>query len=139
MSSVAFSPSTDSSLLVSVSWDKTLRVWDAVSAAASLTRETINLTADGLAVCFRPDGQQVAVATLDGHVSVFDPIQALQLLTIEGRNDLGSGRSDTDLVTSKTNLQGKAFTTLCYTADGHCLLAGGQSKNLCIYQVIQIA
>ncbi|EFX76049.1 hypothetical protein DAPPUDRAFT_249541 [Daphnia pulex] len=62
-------------LLVSVSWDKTLRIWDAVSSAASLTREAINLTSDGLAVCFRPDGQQVAVASLDGHISICDPHQ----------------------------------------------------------------
>lgn len=63
-------------------------------------------------------------------------MQATQLLTIEGRNDLGSGKSDTDLVTAKKNLQGKAFNTLCYTADGECLLAAGQSKNICIYQVL---
>lgn len=137
VSSLCFSPSPSSSLLVSVSWDKTLRIWDAVSSAASLTRETVNLTSDGLAVCFRPDGKQVAVATLDGHISIFDPQQATQLLTIEGRNDLGSGKSDTDLVTAKKNLQGKAFNTLCYTADGECLLAAGQSKNICIYQVME--
>lgn len=84
MSSVSFSPSPTSSLLASVSWDKTLRLWDAVTSAASVTRETINLTADGLYVCFRPDGKQLAAATLDGHISIFDPIQACQLSTIEG-------------------------------------------------------
>ena len=62
-------------------------------------------------------------------------MQGSQLLTIEGRNDLSSGRADTDVVTAKKNLQGKAFKTLCYTADGQCLLAAGQSKNICIYQV----
>jgi periodic tryptophan protein 2 len=63
-------------------------------------------------------------------------MQGTQLSTIEGRNDLGSGRGDTDLVTAKKNLQGKAFNTICYTADGQCLLAAGQSKNICIYQVL---
>lgn len=29
----------------------------------------------------------------------------------------------------------RAFTTLCYSADGNCLLAGGQSKNVCIYNM----
>jgi len=29
----------------------------------------------------------------------------------------------------------RAFTSLCYTADGSCILAGGQSKNVCIYSV----
>ena len=27
------------------------------------------------------------------------------------------------------------FTTLCYTADGQCLLAGGRSKFVCLYDV----
>ena len=27
------------------------------------------------------------------------------------------------------------FTSLCYTADGQCLLAGGRSKFVCIYNV----
>lgn len=29
----------------------------------------------------------------------------------------------------------RSFTSLCYSADGECLLAGGQSKNVCIYNV----
>ena len=73
------------------------------------------------------------------NIDVWFLLQATQLSTIEGRNDLGSGRSDTDLVTAKKSLQGKAFTTVCYTADGQCLLAGGQSKNICIYQVFHQA
>lgn len=72
---MCFSPSITSSMLVSVSWDKTLRVWDAVATAASLTREAINLSGDGLAVAFRPDGDQVAVCTLDGHIAIFNPHQ----------------------------------------------------------------
>ena len=27
------------------------------------------------------------------------------------------------------------FTSLCYTADGRCILAGGRSKFICIYDV----
>jgi len=30
-----------------------------------------------------------------------------QVASIEGRNDLGSGRTDTDLITAKKNLQAK--------------------------------
>lgn len=29
----------------------------------------------------------------------------------------------------------RAFTSLCYSADGESILAGGQSKNVCIYNV----
>ncbi len=31
--------------------------------------------------------------------------------------------------------QGKGFLTLCYSADGSCVLAAGQSKHICIYHV----
>jgi periodic tryptophan protein 2 len=85
VSSLNFSSIPLSSLLGSVSWDKTSRIWDAVSSAASLTREAINLTSDGLAVCFRPDGQQVAVAFLDGHISICDPHQvSIPIMNLSG-------------------------------------------------------
>lgn len=86
-------------------------------------------------VAFKPDGQEVAVATLDGQISFFNIKEASQIKFIEGRNDLGSGVSDVDLISAKKNLQAKAFTSLCYTADGECILAGGQSKNICIYNI----
>ena len=91
--------------MASVSWDKTLRIWDAIEKGSA--HETIELIADGLCVVFNPNGQEVAVATLDGQISVFDVKNALQLITIEGKNDLGSGRSDTDLITAKKNLEAK--------------------------------
>ncbi|KAJ9599045.1 hypothetical protein L9F63_010502, partial [Diploptera punctata] len=131
--SVAFNPSPASTALVSVSWDKTLKLWNAVESGSA--HETIQLTADGLCVVYKPDGKEVAVATLDGQITFFECKTSQQVGSIEGRNDLGSGRSDTDLITAKKSLQGKAFTSLCYSADGSCILAGGQSKNVCIYNV----
>lgn len=131
--SLAFNPNATSTEMVSVSWDKTLKIWNAIESGSS--HETMQLTADGLCVTYKPNGEEVAVATLDGQISFFHCRTATQIGSIEGRNDLGSGRSDTDLITAKKSLQGKAFTTLCYTADGTCILAGGQSKNICIYNV----
>lgn len=131
--SVAFSPSPASTALASVSWDKTLKLWNAVESGGS--HENVQLTADGLCVTYKPNGEEVAVATLDGQITFFHCKTSQQIGSIEGRNDLGSGRSDTDLITAKKSLQGKAFTSLCYTADGSCILAGGQSKNVCIYNV----
>jgi len=46
--SVAFSPSPASTALASVSWDKTLKLWNAVESGGS--HETIELTADGMSV-----------------------------------------------------------------------------------------
>ncbi|XP_053995438.1 periodic tryptophan protein 2 homolog [Hylaeus anthracinus] len=131
--SLAFNPNITSSELASVSWDKTLKIWNAIESGSA--HETIQLTADGIYVTYKPNGEEVAVATLDGMIAFFQCKTATQIGSIEGRNDLGSGRADTDLITAKRNLQGKAFNTLCYSADGTCILAGGQSKNICIYNV----
>ncbi|XP_066156261.1 periodic tryptophan protein 2 homolog [Euwallacea fornicatus] len=133
VASLTFSPSLTSTIMASVSWDKTLKIWDALEKGSS--HETIQLISDGMFVTFNPNGQEVAVATLDGHISVFNVKTANQVVSIEGRNDLGSGRSESDLITAKKNLEAKSFTTLCYSADGECILAGGQSKNVCIYNV----
>ncbi len=134
VSSLAFSPSPSSSLLASASWDKTLRLWDAIPSGGSRS-ESFNLLSDATAVAFRPDGNEVAVATLNGQITFFDCRTTAQTGCIEGRSDLGSGRADSDLVTAKQSLKAKGFLALCYTADGSCVLAGGQSKHLCIYHV----
>ncbi|XP_077256053.1 periodic tryptophan protein 2 homolog [Temnothorax americanus] len=133
VASLAFNPSPASTEMVSASWDKTLKIWNAVENGS--VHETIRLTADALCVTYKPSGEEVAVATLDGQITFFECKTARQTGFIEGRTDLGAGRSKTDLITAKKNLQSKAFTTLCYSADGTCILAGGRSKNVCIYNI----
>ena len=56
---------------------------------------------------FRPDGNEVAVASLDGQIYFFDIKNKLQSHSIEGRNDLGSGVTDTDVISAKKNLSSK--------------------------------
>uniref|UniRef100_A0A1B6D3H1 Small-subunit processome Utp12 domain-containing protein n=1 Tax=Clastoptera arizonana TaxID=38151 RepID=A0A1B6D3H1_9HEMI len=131
--SLDFSPSLASTMLASVSWDKTLKIWDAVERGSSC--ESIHLESDGLFVTFNPDGNEVAVATLNGKITMFDVKTATQTSSIDGRIDLSSGRLETDLITAKKSLEGKGFNSLCYSADGQYILAGGQSKNICIYNV----
>ena len=45
VSSVAFSPALGSTALASISWDGTLRLWDAI--AQDNSRESIKLTSEG--------------------------------------------------------------------------------------------
>uniref|UniRef100_UPI00358E2AAB periodic tryptophan protein 2 homolog isoform X2 n=1 Tax=Myxine glutinosa TaxID=7769 RepID=UPI00358E2AAB len=131
VSSLCFSPSQ--ALLVSASWDKTVKVWDVFEGKGN--RETITLNSDALAVTFRPDGKEIAVATLDGQVAFCNVESTRQTGCIEGRHDLAVGRREVDQITAKQLTKGKAFTTLCYSADGETVLAGGHSKNVCIYNV----
>ncbi|XP_003739891.1 periodic tryptophan protein 2 homolog [Galendromus occidentalis] len=131
VSSVVFSPSAP--LLISSSWDKTVKIWQMFTAKG--TRETIQMGSDCLAVEVRPDGRELAVSTLDGNITIFDVDTTSQVHCIEGRYDLHTGRRENDLVTAKRLQKVQAFTTLCYTADGECILAAGRSKVVCIYHV----
>ncbi|XP_061511187.1 periodic tryptophan protein 2 homolog [Anopheles gambiae] len=131
--SLAFSPVASSSAMVSGSWDQTLRIWDCLESSG--THETVPVGSDVVCVAFKPDGEEVAIATLNGNITVFHVKTAAQLASIEGRNDMEGSVSKSDLTTAKKNLMGRAFTSICYSADGECLLAGGKSKFVCIYNV----
>nr|XP_022904182.1 periodic tryptophan protein 2 homolog [Onthophagus taurus] len=130
---LSFNPTPGSTVLASVSWDKTLRIWDAIEKGSA--HESIEIQSDGICVAFKPDGLEVAVGTLNGDITCFNIKTAQQTASISGKNDLGSGRSDTDLITAQQSLKAKSFTTLCFSADGESILAGGHSKNVCIYNV----
>ncbi|KAG8229000.1 hypothetical protein J437_LFUL009163 [Ladona fulva] len=133
VASIAFNPTPASTALASVSWDKTLKLWNAIETGSQ--HETILLTSDGLAVAYRPDGEEVAVATLDAQISFFNVRTSNQTGIIEGRKDLDAGLSDTDLISAKKNREGLAFRSLCYSADGQFILAGGKSRSVCIYSI----
>ncbi|CEQ40342.1 SPOSA6832_01966, partial [Sporobolomyces salmonicolor] len=129
VSALAFSPLGDK--LVSASWDKSIRVWDVYGRSSAV--EPFRLNGDALALAFRPDGREVAVSTLDGQIALWDLRNAVQRTLIEGRKDISGGRKADDRVTAANNSSGKAFNSLSYTADGACLLAGGNSKHVCLY------
>jgi periodic tryptophan protein 2 len=131
VSSVAFSPTGN--LLASGSWDKTVRVWNVFSRSHAV--EPYQLGADVLALAFRPDGKEIAVSSLDGQVLFFDVALGKQTNVIEGRKDVSGGRKADDRVAAANNSSGKSFNSLTYSADGQCLLAGGNSKYVVIYDV----
>lgn len=60
-----------------------------------------------LAVTFRPDGAELAVATLNSQITFWDPENAMQTGSIEGRHDLKSGRKELDKITAKHSAKGK--------------------------------
>ena len=62
-------------------------------------------------------------------------MEGLLMYTIEGRRDSAGGRLVTDRRSAANSSSGKWFTTLCYSADGSYILAGGSSKYICVYDV----
>lgn len=97
--------------------------------------ETFPHAHDVLTVVYRPDGKQLACSTLDGQIHFWDPIDGLLMFTIEGRRDIAGGRLMTDRRSAANSTSGKCFTSLCYSADGNYILAGGSSKYICMYDV----
>lgn len=132
VSSLDFSP-TGANQLVSASWDRTARIWNVFGRSRAV--EPLTLSSDALSVVFRPDGNELAVATLDGQITFFDVKEGKQTNVIEGRKDVSGGRKADDRMTAANNASGKAYNSLAYTADGRCLLAGGNSKYVVLYDV----
>jgi len=60
-----------------------------------------------LALAYSPDGRNLAVATLNAHISVMDVQSEDVVQTIEGRHDLGYTRREGDKITAKKSADGK--------------------------------
>ncbi|CAF1225991.1 unnamed protein product [Rotaria sordida] len=133
ISGLTFGRNTTQTTLASSSWDKTLRTWNLFDSQGS--RETFLLSTDALSCAFRPDGQQIAVSTVDAQILFFHPDTGQQMASIEGKYDLGYARKDTDKVTGKKLTFGRAYRSISYTLDGNYLLAGGRSKYISLYNI----
>ena len=120
-------------VIISGSWDRTVRLWNIFSR--SQNSEPLQLQADVLRVAVRPDGKQVAVSTLDGQLTFWSIGEAVQEINVDGRRDISGGRKLSDRRTAANVAGTKAFTSLAYSTDGSCIIAGGNSKYLCLYNV----
>ena len=132
ISCLEFCPS-GTNQLASGSWDRTVRIWNVFGRSRAV--ESLTISNDVLALAFRPDGAEIAVASLDGQLTFFEVQSGKQTNVIEGRKDISGGRKADDKVAAANSTSGKAFTSLVYTADGTCVLAGGNSKYVTLYDV----
>ncbi|KAH8888717.1 WD40 repeat-like protein [Thozetella sp. PMI_491] len=131
VSSLAFAP--NGGLLVSGSWDRTARIWSIFNRTQ--TSEPLQLQSDVLDIAFRPDSLQIAISTLDGQLSFWSVSEGEQTAGLDGRRDVSGGRKLTDRRTAANVAGTKSFNTIRYSTDGSCLLAGGNSKYICLYSV----
>lgn len=131
VSALAFTP--DGGSLISGSWDRTARIWSVFNRTQ--TSEPLQLQADVLDIAIRPDSQQLAVSTLDGQLTFWSVADAEQVAGLDGRRDISGGRNVNDRRTAANAAGSKSFGSIEYSTDGSCLLAGGNSKYICLYSV----
>ncbi|KAH8654050.1 periodic tryptophan protein-like protein 2 [Tricladium varicosporioides] len=134
VSTLAFAP--NGGVVVSGSWDHTVRIWSIFDRTQ--TSEPLQLQADVLSLAFSPDSRQLAVSTLDGQLTFWSVSEAEQQSGVDGRRDVSGGRKITDRRTAANATGNKSFNTICYSADGSCILAGGNSKYICLYSVLSL-
>ena len=131
ISSLSFAPS--GGMMISGSWDRTVRLWNMFGR--DQTSESLQLQADVLCVAMRPDSRQLAVSTLDGQLTFWSTSEATQVAELDGRRDASGGRKVADRRTAANAAGTKSYNTITYSGDGTCLLAAGNSKYICLYDV----
>ena len=119
-------------VLSSGAWDGTVKVWDVYK---SHNVETLVHQRDVLALDFRGDGKELVTATSAGTLQFWDLEEGTVKSVIEGGKDVKGGRKENDRMTADNNAMGRHFTTVVYSADGAHVLAGGNSRYICIYNV----
>lgn len=133
VSCLSFSNSTN--ILISGSWDKTLRFWDLYNAAST---EIINTNSEILDCDYRFDGKEICCSTLNGQIQIYQVVDAKHINTIDIKKDiLGGKNKQTDYFKPEKNSKINHFTTINYSPNGKCLIAGGHSKYICLYYLPQ--
>lgn len=131
VSALAFHPSRGT--LASSSWDGQVKVWDLYKKDAAT--DSLGHSADVVCLAFRPDGAELCAGTIRGVLSFWNTEDMSLKGELDGRRDIAGGRKLNDRMTADNNASSRYFTSVCYSADGSCVLAGGNSKYVCIYQV----
>eukprot|EP00026_Physarum_polycephalum_P000323 Phypoly_transcript_00323.p1 GENE.Phypoly_transcript_00323~~Phypoly_transcript_00323.p1 ORF type:complete len:955 (+),score=97.26 Phypoly_transcript_00323:2285-5149(+) len=133
ISAIAFNPT--SQILATVSWDKFLIVWDIFEGKPH--REPMFCSSDLVAVAFNPNGKEICTSGIDGQLTFWEIETGTITGTIDGQKDLDVGRLIKEARTAKNTPRGKYFTCISYTPDGSCMLAGGDSRMICMYELQQ--
>ena len=128
VTSLKFSPVGGN--LASGSWDRTVKIWDCYK---NDVMETLQHSFDVVCLDWRPDGKNLVVGTLSGSLDFWDAQEGELMFSIDGQRDISGGRKENDRMVAANNSSSRHFTSVAYSADWECVLAGGNSKYICIY------
>ena len=122
-------------ILASSSWDGTVKLWDLYKN--NVQTESLQHNSDIVCLTCSPNGKEICSGTIRGLLSFWDIESGKLKFELDGRRDIIGGRKHNDRMTASNNSSSHYFTSIAYSADGTCLLAGGNSKYVCIYEISQ--
>ncbi|KAL9648653.1 hypothetical protein ABK040_016283 [Willaertia magna] len=116
------------SMLVSASWDKSVKLWNIFSSKQAA--EPIEFNNEILDCAIRPtDGAEMAVIAVNGEILFFDLYNSKATGYIDCKRDIQ---------TLFTDPNGDHFNCITYTGDGLHVLCGGKNQPfVCMYNVQQ--
>ena len=131
ISCMAYSMTKD--LLVTGSWDKTIKLWELYSKKSQY--ETYINTSEVVNLDLSPDDKEIAVATLNGDICTWDVESGSLRNIMDCKRDIWGGRSQFDKFSAQKSFKNKHFNSLNYNLAGNLLLAGGESQYVCLYDM----
>jgi len=131
ISSLVFSQT--GAMLVSGSWDKTVRVWDVFEKKGSV--DALTHASEVLAVDFHPNNKDIVATTLGGQIYMWQAADSSLLGIIDCKDDLSGGRLRDERFTAKNSSRNKHLNSIAVSPNGEFVIGGGNSKHICLYDL----
>ena len=110
-----------------------MRVWDIFGKNGVI--DTFEHGSEVLQSVFHPNGNDVITTTLAGQIYNWDLQESSIKGIIDCKMDIQGGRLQDDRNTAAKSTKNKHFNSLSISPSGLFVIGGGNSKNLCLYDV----
>ena len=120
-------------MLISGSWDKTVRVWDVFEKKGSV--DALTHASEVLSVDFHPNNKDIVATTLGGQIYMWQALDSNLLGIIDCKDDLSGGRLRDERFTAKNSTRNKHMNSVAVSPNGEFVIGGGNAKHICLYDL----